>query len=73
MARIEVVYKGHKFTAIADGAGLDVEADDLNTMGLATELWNAIYETRISLFSDYDNHDTTRHELITCLDTMKLI
>ncbi len=73
MARIEVDYQGHKFTAVADGAGLDVEAHNLDTMDLAGKLWNAIYETRISLFPDYDNHDTTTSELMACLKTMALI
>ena len=77
MTRIPVVYKGHNFIAIADGAGLDVESIDLSdnpeTSGLGGDLWHAIYKTRISLFPNYEQYDTTPSELITCLETMGLI
>lgn len=75
--RIPVVYEGHKFIAVADGAGLDVESIDLSgnpeTSRLGGDLWHAIYRTRISLFPHYGDHDTTPRELIACLETMGLI
>ena len=74
--RIEVTYKGHKFTAVADFAGLDVECNNGATdytMGLASELWNAIYETRLSLYPKGEEWDTTSEELRKSLQTMGLI
>lgn len=71
--RIPVVYKGHNFIAIADGAGLDVEVIDLSDMKLANELWQDIFRTRISLFPKYEEYDTTPRELISCLEIMGLI
>jgi hypothetical protein len=76
MLRIPVTYKDHAFTAVADGAGLDVECDSfLNnyTMGLAGELWQAIYETRLSLHPNAEDYDTTPAELIEALKEMELI
>jgi hypothetical protein len=71
--RVPVAYKGHSFIAIADGAGLDIESEDLSNMKLARKLWDDIYATRIRLFPKYEEYDTTPYELITCLETMGLI
>jgi len=71
--RVPVAYEGHKFIAIADGAGLDVEVEDMSTMELASKLWHDIYSTRISLFTNCEDWDTTPRELIACLETMGLI
>jgi hypothetical protein len=74
--RIPVIYKDHDFTAVADGAGLDVETNGTlsdYTMALGSELWSAIYKTRLSLFPKAEEYDTTSSELIECLKTLKLI
>ena len=73
MARIPVVYEGHNFIAVADGAGLDVESIDLSSNAIGSKLWHAIYKTRSSLFPNYEEYDTTPSELITCLENMGLI
>ena len=49
--RIIVTYKEQTFIAIADGAGLDVEFTGEYTpekSDLGSELWGAIYETRLN-------------------------
>jgi hypothetical protein len=74
--RIPVIYKDHDFIAVADGAGLDVETSGTlsdYTMGLGSELWNAIYSTRLSLFPKAEDYDTTSSELIESLKALKLI
>lgn len=75
--QIPVTYKGYKFLAIADGAGLDVWANEENNseaiMEIATELWHSIYEARISIFGEaVEEHDTTYGELQASLDELKL-
>jgi len=75
--RLKVNYKGHEFFAIADFAGLDVEAVEEPTedvMKIAGKLWNEIFETRISIFGeDVQEHDTTYGELQASLKELKLI
>jgi hypothetical protein len=74
--RIEVIYKGHRFIAIADGAGLDVEFTGPETaekVDLSSELWGAIYETRLSLHPKATDHDTTPAELTEALKVMNLL
>lgn len=75
--KIPVTYKGYKFLAVADGAGLDVWANEENAteeiMATATELWNAIFEARISIFGEaVEEHDTTYGELQASLDELGL-
>jgi hypothetical protein len=74
--RIQVTYKDHKFIALTDGAGLDVEVSGFvtdYTIGLASELWQAIYDTRISLHPKGYDWDTTSEELRESLKVLKLI
>lgn len=74
--RIKVTYKGHEFIALADFAGLDVETVghvSEYTSNLASELWNAIYDTRLSLFPQAEDYDTTSGELVASLKAMGLI
>jgi hypothetical protein len=76
--KTKVTYKGYKFLAIADGAGLDVWANEENAteeiMEIATELWNTIFNTRITIFGEsVEGHDTTNGELHASLKELKLI
>lgn len=74
--RVAITYKGHRFIAIADGAGLDVECvayPDAEVMDLGGELWNAIYDTRLSLHPNAEEYDTTAPELIEALKVMNLL
>ena len=74
--RIQITYKGHKFIAIADGAGLDVEwASEASeeVVAIGSQLWNAIYETRLSLYPKGEEWDTTSEELRKSLQVMGLI
>lgn len=76
--RIPVTYKGYDFIAIADGAGLDVEAPGFGeydaVMNIASELWHKIYAKRVEIFgNDAELHDTTNGELFASLDDLGLL
>lgn len=74
--RIAITYKDQDFIAIADGAGLDVEMTGEYTeekSELGSELWNAIFDTRLDLHPKAEDHDTTPAELIEALRVMKLL
>jgi hypothetical protein len=75
--QLKVTYKGYNFLAIADGAGLDVWANEENAteeiMAIATELWHTIFDMRIKLFGEaVEEHDTTYGELQASLDELGL-
>ena len=74
--RITITYKEETFIAIADGAGLDVEFTGEYTAeksDLGSELWNAIFDTRLDLHPEAEDHDTTPAELIEALRVMNLL
>lgn len=75
--RIPVTYEGHKFIAIADFAGLDVECVDEPTpeiMDLGSKLWHEIFRMRTAIFGEgVEDYDTTYGELQASLKELKLL